>query len=637
VTPQRLGFFSKYGTPIAVVACLGLLLALAPSKAPERVNQFTDVAAGDAATEPGASSADETVVDTSTGEGLASGDAAGVTTPTVSGAQAGRGATATGGGRTASGGAASGGGATSSPTATTPANAIAGAGTAGADCTRAQIFGSEAWGCKPAWSGDNGGATYSKGVTGDTIKVVFYVGQTGAVIAEEPNTESTVTCGLTGQAATNEAFDKTIKVYEQFFNRYWQFYGRKIDIQVFRAQALSTDSAATRAEAVKVDQQIKPFLLVNSFANEFVDETSRRGIVNFGGVGLSSQFLKGHAPFVFQLGQDTDTQNQMLAEYIAAKVDKFPTRWTGDEATQGSNLSPPRGVPRKYGILYPADAAQQLTGMGDDMMARLQRLGVPAARMAKYGYQSDATTWATQAPNIVSKMKSDGITNVMIMVNPAFISFFTAAATNQSWFPEYIVTDFVLQGTSEIPRAVATNPVNGVPTYSQWKRAFGLSFNAARPDVLQRCRQSRWEEWGHKAYKSVDPGGEPHSGFIIPFVGMLHAFQALENAGAKLDPGTYANGVFKIKATPPSSKTDDRRGYAPGDYSGSEDVVEIFWNPTKNTRGPGNTPGEYEYLNDGMRYTFGDFAKWPMETEAFQSCGLRPGGCTGALPKWPGR
>jgi hypothetical protein len=638
VNPQRLGFFSKYGSPIAVVAALALVVALAPTKTPEEVNEFLSAddgatsAAADGETAVGDTGA--AAVDPATGEVVAVAGTGGTTGATVAGVSVARpgatggttagrttGSTPTGGGTTGGGG---GGG------AAVPPNAVAGTATPGADCTRTQILKTDVWGCKPAFSGSNGGATYKKGVTGDKIQAVFYVGQTGAVLAEEPNTSSTVVCGI--QQPTPEDFDRTIEVYEEFFNRHWQLYGRKLDIKVFRAQALSTDSAATRSEAVKVDQEIKPFLLINSFANEFVDETSRRGIVNFGGVGLSTQFLKSHAPFVFQLGQDTDMQNAMLAEYIAKRVDPYPTSITGDPATQGSNLVPPRGVQRKYGVLYPGDAAQQLTGMGDDMLARLQAKGIPASRMKKYAYQSDATTWPTQAPNLVAQMKADGITSMLIMVNPAFISFFTPAATAQGWFPEYIVTDFVLQGTSAIPRAVAQNPVNGQPTYSQWKRAFGISFNAAPPDVQSRCNGSRWERWGYEAYRSVDPDGEPDSGFIIPFVGLLHAVQALENAGPVLDPGTYRDGVFKIKATPPGGKTDDRRGYGPGDYSGSEDIVEIWWNPAKNTRGPGNVPGEYEYANDGMRYALGQIPAG--ETQAFQPCSLQPGGCGGDLPKW---
>jgi hypothetical protein len=631
VTSQRLGFFSKYGTPIAVLAALALVVALAHTKSPEEVNEFLDASGSSSDGEAAVGTTGATATDPATGEVVAVAGTGDTTAATVAGVQVARpsssGGTATGRATTGAGAPTAG---TAAPGASTPPNAVAGTSTPGADCARTAILNTDVWGCKPAWSGNNGGATYKKGVTGDKVQAVFYVGQTGAVLAEEPNSSSTVVCGI--QQPTPEDFERTIEVYEEFFNRNWQLYGRKLDIKVFRAQALSTDSAATRSEAVKVDQEIKPFLLINSFANEFVDETSRRGIVNFGGVGLSTQFLKSHAPFVFQLGQDTDMQNAMLAEYISKRVDPYPTEITGDPATQGANLSPPRGVARKYGVLYPGDAAQQLTGMGDDMLARLQAKGIPASRMKKYAYQSDATTWPTQAPNLVAQMKADGITSMLIMVNPAFISFFTPAATSQSWYPEYIVTDFVLQGTSAIPRAVAQNPLNGQPTYSQWKRAFGLSFNAAPPDVQQKCNGSRWENWGWRAYKSIDPNGEPDSTFIIPFVGLLHAIQSLENAGPVLDPGTYRDGVAKIKATPPGSKTDDRRGYGIGDYSGSEDIVEVWWNPSKNTRGAGNVPGEYEYANDGMRYALGEI---PVgKTEAFQACSLQPGGCNGNLPKW---
>jgi hypothetical protein len=90
--------------------------------------------------------------------------------------------------------------------------------------------------------------------------------------------------------------------------------------------------------------------------------------------------------------------------------------------------------------------------------------------------------------------------------------------------------------------------------------------------------------------------------------------------------------VFRYKSQPPLSKTDDLRSYGPGDYAGNQDVVEVWWNPTKNTRGAGNTPGEYEYANDGMRYTFGQIPNAPVEP--FQPCSLRAGGCSGNLPKW---
>lgn len=643
MTTQRLGFFSKFGTPIAVVASLALLLAIAPSKTPVATNEFADAAVDSRSSVPsGAVAADATIVD----DGPDAADAVtvpdGTPAPTVLGSTATR-PTSTGGtapraGATTGGttAAPAAGGTTAAPAATeTPRFGGTAATAAGADCTRSQIFKSDDFGCKPAWTGNNGGATYAKGVSAEKLQAVFYVGNTGAVLAEEPAQAATV-CGIPN--ATPEQFDKTIQTFNKFLNKHYQTYGRTVDYKVFRAQALSTDSAATRAEAVKVDQEIKPFVLVNSFANEFVDETARRGIVNFGGVGLSGAFLKSHAPFVFQLGHDTDTGNELLAEWIAKRVNPYPSEWVGDDATQGPGkskpFSPPRGVQRKYAIVFPGDAAQQLTTIGPDLAARMQKWGVPAANIKTFGYQSDATTWSTQAANLVSQMRTLGITNVMFLVNPVFLSFFTLQATQQEWFPEYIITDFATQGTSGTWRAIAANPVNGVNTYSQGRRAFGLNYAGAPSEVFQKCNASPVEAQAYAAFKSIEPNLEPASGFVIPWLGMWVTAQGIENAGARIDPGTFRDGMWKIKVVPPTARTANLFGYGPGDYSGSQDAVEIWFNPTKNTRTAKDPPGEFEYAADGMRYTFGQFPT--SKTDAFRPECLGPGGC-GNAPRWPGR
>jgi hypothetical protein len=622
---------------------LALVLAIAPSKSPTATNSFSDVAAGagDAvgSTAPGASNS----VDTD-GDGAADVGAADASTSdvTVAGVAATR--TTIGGARP--GGATTGtGGTTATPTASAPTGGPAEAprfggataATAGADCTREKVFNSTDYGCKPPFSGDNGGATHTKGVSGDKIQAVFYVGNTGATLAEEPAQAATV-CGIPDPSP--EQFDKTIEMFGRFLNKNYQAYGRTVDFKVFRAQALSTDSAATRAEAVKVDQQIKPFIVVNSFANEFVDETSRRGIVNFGGVGLSGAFLKSHAPFVFQLGHDTDTGNELLAEYIGKRVHPYPSQWTGDDATQGpGKYSPPRGVQRKYGIIYPGDAAQQLTTIGPDLAARMVKWGVPASQIRTYGYQSDATTWSTQAANLVAQMRNEGVTNVMFLNHPVFVSFFTLQATQQQWYPEYILTDFATQSASATWRAIAANPVNGVNTYSQGRRAFGLSYAGAPSVGFQRCKASPNEERAYAAFKwaaadAGQPNLEPAAGFTIPFLGMWVSMQGIENAGPRIDPGTFRDGMWKIKVVQPKSRTDNLFGYGPGDYAGSQDAVEVWFNPTKNTRTAKDPPGEFEYVADGMRYTFGQFPKAP--TEVFRLDCLGSGGC-GTAPTWPGR
>ncbi len=651
----RLGFFEKYGTPLSILAALALVLAVAPSKSPTTTtNAFADGSntASDAPADAAATTGPEST-DSSATASTAAADVAASTTGVAGagvaspGSSAGRTSAAPTAGSPSSGGARPVGQAVTGPSTPTagvaapvsdaPRTGGVSATTAGADCTRATVFKTEEFGCMPAYSGQNGGATYSKGVSAEKVQAVYYVGNQGASLAEETALASTV-CGIPNP--TPEQFDKTIEIFGRFLNKTYQNYGRTVDFKVFRAQAVSTDSAATRAEAVKVDQQIKPFAIVNSFANEFVDETSRRGIVNFGGVGLSGAFLKSHAPFVFQLGHDTDTGNELLAEYIGKRVNPYPSQWTGDDATQGpGKYSPARGVARKYAIIYPGDAAQQLTTIGPDLAARMVKWGVPAAQIRTYAYQSDFSTWATQAANLVAQMKNEGITNVSFLNHPLFMSFFTLQATQQQWYPEYILTDFAAQSTAGTFRQIAANPVNGVNTYSQAKRAFGLSYAGAPNAVTSRCKSSPTEERAYAAFKwaaadAGQPNLEPASPFVIPWLGMWVTMQGLENAGARLDPGTFRDGMWKIKKTPPTQPTDNLFGYGPGDFSGSEDAVEIWWNPTKNTRGPKDPPGEFEYVADGMRYTFGKFPT--AKHEVFRPECLGPGGC-GTAPTWPGR
>jgi hypothetical protein len=109
--------------------------------------------------------------------------------------------------------------------------------------------------------------------------------------------------------------------------------------------------------------------------------------------------------------------------------------------------------------------------------------------------------------------------------------------------------------------------------------------------------------------------------------------QGIENAGPRIDPGTFRDGMWKIKVVKPTQRTDNLFGYGPGDYSGSQDAVEVWFNPTKNTRTAKDPPGEFEYVADGMRYTFGQFPR--AKHEVFDLNCLGPGGC-GTAPKWPG-
>ena len=97
-----------------------------------------------------------------------------------------------------------------------------------ADCSRQSFLGPDA-SCKPGWAGaNNGGSTY-KGVSASSINLVFY---------EAPsNQQLNSITQAAGQTSSQSLEDHTINVYAEFFSRYFQTYGRHVNVEIFSSQA----------------------------------------------------------------------------------------------------------------------------------------------------------------------------------------------------------------------------------------------------------------------------------------------------------------------------------------------------------------------------------------------------------------
>ena len=83
----------------------------------------------------------------------------------------------------------------------------------------------------------------------------------------------------------------------------------------------------------------------------------------------------------------------------------------------------------------------------------------------------DPTTLAEQASTAIAKLKSSGVTTVIIGGDPIAPKTFTEVATQQGYKPEWVLNGAALQDTTAFGR-----------TYDQdqWSHAFGLSSLAAR-------------------------------------------------------------------------------------------------------------------------------------------------------------
>ena len=142
------------------------------------------------------------------------------------------------------------------------------------------------------------------------------------------------------------------------------------------------------------------------------------------------------------------------------------------------------------------------------------------------------TSLQTQAATLIPKMKSDGITSVVLFGSTNVATPMAAAATSQSFSPEW-----VLPGTLGIDVSVTARGID----QSQWAHAFGIG-QLFPPIVGSALNQNtalfNWY-WGtnNGTYQSGGTG----------FFNLL--FTGMSLAGPKLTPQTFQQGLFSMAAT----------------------------------------------------------------------------------------
>jgi hypothetical protein len=220
-------------------------------------------------------------------------------------------------------------------------------------------------------------------------------------------------------------------------------------------------------------------------------------------------------------------------------------------------------------------------------------------------YALNPATLQEQALTKIATLKEAGVTSIIFAGDPIAPRDFTLAATDQEYFPEWILSGTVLVDTNVFAR-----------TYDQeqWRNAFGMS-NTATPIDRRKGGFFFLYEWFN--------GQEPPA---INTIGIQWqpalAFPMLQGNGPDLTPQNYMNTLLasdptaRGAVTQPSISFGDKglwpEEFGP-DYNGIDDVSEIWWDP--DTEGVDELDnvgdGVYWYVSGGQRYLPGE---WPDTT-----------------------
>ena len=434
--------------------------------------------------------------------------------------------------------------------------------------------------CFKPFTGDNGGATET-GVTADSIKVVVYLPQ-----ANDP-----ILSFIYKQIGNTDTPDKIWATYQGFsdlFSTYYETYGRKVELVRYDATGNIQDPVAATSDAETIARDVKPYAVLGgpNLTEAFADTLAANEVMCIScSPGQPNDWYEERGPYVWDIAKNTDQNSIMVAEYVGKRLAGGKAQYGGDAVKDQA---------RKLGLVYLA-ATPKAQELNDKFVERLADYGVELTEQVSY---TDPIALSGQARDVMARMKSKGVTTVLFTGDPLAPQTLTQNATEQDYFPEWVIMGTALVDTTIFAR-----------TYDQeqWKHAFGPSNLFARisPDVAGAGYLYRW-------YYGTPPPAQ-QSALVTPSLQLLYG--VLQGAGPKVTHDQFRAIIFNspiIASTVISPQISwGDRGIWPGtDYAGLDDQTEVWWDATATGQdeiGVDGT-GMWSYAEGGKRYLPG---QWP--------------------------
>jgi hypothetical protein len=434
----------------------------------------------------------------------------------------------------------------------------------------------------------NGGAT-APGVTATQVKVVFYVPNDQMIAAStspKPTSQATGAGVPPADAVRDYA---TAYQYMQEHNGTWQLWGRKPVIETVTASG--TDEAAQRADAVTVIAK-KPFIVVDATATSggadvFTTAVAQKKIV-VASPSTTADNGTAQAPYRWNSTSDPSAAPIVTAAFLGKSLANKKARWAGDALKDKT---------RTFGAVYPSDGTFDI----DAVKSQLAKNGAKFTETLGFD-PANAQAGSPEVATIIGRLKSSGVTSVVLFAPRTVVQQLMTVATSQDYFPEWLYTGYDYQ---EYVGVVRMNDAK------QMVHAFGLAqIGPYLTDMSTSLGPASSWYWGTTQGDSW-PGA---SG------GMEFLYAAMHYAGPTLTAKNIEKGLFaapaELRAAVPQI---GKWGYGktvgmPYEVRASNgtDRALIWWDPDTVGLAVGTTTaaqGVWEFLNDGVNVGYSDFTK----------------------------
>jgi hypothetical protein len=448
--------------------------------------------------------------------------------------------------------------------------------------------------CVEPFTGDNGGET-SKGVTADSVKIVYY----RADPKLDPLTAATVEgagADIDPQTAT-----ETVQGFVDLYSKLFETYGRTVEVEVYTGTGAGDDLEKAKADAIAIAEK-EPFAVIGGPAqasSTFATELAEQGIIcgpNCA-VALPEEVMADYEPYMWQLLQ-TPNQGVAGAASVIANL-------AGPGKAEMAGTDEMREKDRVYGLLHYDNPTGEHQPIFEDFMAGLEENGIEIATDVEFTL--DLAAAQENARTNIAKLMAAGVTTIIYYGDPLTPGALTREATAQDYWPEWILGPNLLMDTAIFAR---------LTDQQQWKNGFGISGLAARvpQDENNAFKIYQW------AYGTMPPNNTAN--IIEPAVRVI--FTGIHLAGPDLTPSTFRDGLFRYPPsgggpTTPLLSWGDHGIWPDTDWGGSDDGTLIWWDPGavgEDEVGNEGT-GLYRYANGGERVAYGEGPSSPEDAGLF--------------------
>ena len=438
--------------------------------------------------------------------------------------------------------------------------------------------------CMPKFTGDNGGATY-RGVTKDTVRAT--------IVYQEYAQGTQQVLAANGLAMTTAQAEELHTILEEFFNRHYEFHGRKLDLIPYLTQAET--AIEFRAEAKAIVQKTDPFAVLyyaqGLMPEPLADGLTREKVLTLGVEPVADDFFLERAPLAWSQVIQGYRLVDMAADYYCKKMHGKNATLAGDPAY--------RIKARKLGVGSSEDPNELKVAKRFIQQVTGGMCGSPADQVKLYTYSSDPDTYANQLPALVSRLKADGVTTT-------YRISVCAEGDSQRYFPE----NFQSQVFDD---DMVGRVYNATCSATQMANVFGIGmFPQGEP---------RERKEFYKAVKSVNPNYDPPYLTEGPFQGTAFLARLIQYAGPNLNPNTVYQGA---QTTPQIGGWENPNpwkgwtccnpftptyhvGISPDSFTAKVDARQIYWDAAARSENDGAT-GAWVGVDGGRRYGVG---QWP--------------------------